>query len=206
MPNLTSIGVTSGIPTTGTGTVSTIDALMAIFTSIAAGGLGGGLVKLLDGNGNPITSDVRGSERPLSVQILDASGNQIIPAGPVAPATVPAATQQFQGNPNIPIDQYNNYKTVAASQTTQLLGASGAVDDYLAGVLIVPATTSPGNVLIRDAAGGSDITIFTGGATSVGDLRPFMVPLGIMCLTVSSPGWRLTTGANVSAVAIGKFT
>ncbi len=30
MPNLTSIGVTSGIPTSGTGTVSTIDALLAV--------------------------------------------------------------------------------------------------------------------------------------------------------------------------------
>lgn len=29
MPNLTSVGITSGIPTSGTGTVSTIDALMA---------------------------------------------------------------------------------------------------------------------------------------------------------------------------------
>src|SRR6516164_1651841 len=102
MPNLTSIGVTSGIPTTGTGTVSTIDALMAIFTSIAAGGLGGGLVKLLDGSGNPITSDLRGAERPLSVQILDASGNQIVSfAG--ATVTEPTAPQTRTGVPQVPI-------------------------------------------------------------------------------------------------------
>jgi hypothetical protein len=37
--------------------------------------------KLQDGAGNNITSDVRGSERPLSVQILDASGNQITSFG-----------------------------------------------------------------------------------------------------------------------------
>ena len=29
MPNLTSVGVTSGVPTSGTGTVSTIDQLLA---------------------------------------------------------------------------------------------------------------------------------------------------------------------------------
>lgn len=34
-----------------------------------------------DGSGNGITSDARGGERPLSVQILDASGNQITTFG-----------------------------------------------------------------------------------------------------------------------------
>lgn len=38
-------------------------------------------IKLQDGSGNAITSDTRGSERPLSVQILDASGNQITSFG-----------------------------------------------------------------------------------------------------------------------------
>ena len=37
--------------------------------------------RLQDGAGNAITSDARGSERPLSVQILDASGNQIVSFG-----------------------------------------------------------------------------------------------------------------------------
>jgi hypothetical protein len=35
------------------------------------------VVKLQDAAGNGITSDARGSERPLSVQVLDASGNQV---------------------------------------------------------------------------------------------------------------------------------
>lgn len=36
MPNLTSVGVTNGIPNSGTGTVSTIDALMALIGEVAA--------------------------------------------------------------------------------------------------------------------------------------------------------------------------
>ena len=36
------------------------------------------------------------------------------------------------------------YETVAASQTDQVLGATGATGDYLGDLLIVPATTSPG--------------------------------------------------------------
>jgi hypothetical protein len=115
------------------------------------------------------------------------------------------AAQINIGAPSVLIDQYANYKTIAASQTAALCGATGAQYDYLAGVLIVPATTSPGNVLIRDG-NGSDITVFVGGATSVGDLRSFVVPLGLYAVAGTTAGWRITTGANVSVIAIGKFT
>lgn len=94
-----------------------------------------------------------------------------------------------------------NYETVAASQTDQVMGASGAAGDILSQVLIIPATTSPGAVSIKDGA-GSAITIFTGGASSVTTLIPFAVPLGI----VAGTNWKITTGANVSAIGIGKFS
>jgi hypothetical protein len=68
-------------------------------------------------------------------------------------------------------------------------------------VLIVPATTSPGNVLILDNA--TSITIFTGGASSVTNLVPFFVPLGMISV---SGAWKITTGSNVSAIGIGNFT
>ena len=93
------------------------------------------------------------------------------------------------------------YETVAASQTAQVLGATGGTGDFLMGVLIIPATTSPGAVSILDNA--TSITIFTGGASSVSNLVPFMVPLGIYSV---SGAWKVTTGANVSAIGIGNFT
>lgn len=96
----------------------------------------------------------------------------------------------------------NLYETVAASQTAQVLGATGAVNDVLEGVLIVPATTSPGAVAILD--GATSITIFAGGAGSVSNLVPFFVPLaGIRSV---SGAWKITTGTNVSAIGIGMFT
>lgn len=100
----------------------------------------------------------------------------------------------------------SEFETVAASATDQVIGVSGAVGDLLDSILIIPATTSPGVVQIRDGAGGSTITIFTGGASSVSNLVPFSVPLGLKCVTGTSPGWRVTTGANVSVIAIGNFT
>ena len=95
----------------------------------------------------------------------------------------------------------SEYETVAASQTAQTLGATGATGDFISGVLIVPATTSPGNVLLLDNA--TSITIFAGGATSASNLVPFFVPLGMFSV---SGAWKLTTGANVSCIGIGNFT
>lgn len=96
----------------------------------------------------------------------------------------------------------SSYETVAASQTDQVMGASGASGDYLGGVLVVPATTSPGAVSIKDGS-GTAITLFTGGTDSVSNLVPFMVPFGAKS---TGGAWKVTTGANVSAVAVGTFS
>lgn len=95
-----------------------------------------------------------------------------------------------------------DWETIAASQTDQAMGATGAAGDYLAGLLIIPATTSPGAVRIEDGS-GSAVTVFTGGADSVSNLVPFFVPLDIRS---RSGAWEITTGANVSAIAVGLFT
>lgn len=105
----------------------------------------------------------------------------------------------FKGNP-----VHNNgspYETVAASQTGQALGATGALGDYIEALVIVPGTTSPGNVLLLDNA--TSITVFAGGASSVSNLVPFRIDLGMLS---ASGAWKVTTGANVTVIAIGRFT
>ena len=69
-------------------------------------------------------------------------------------------------------------------------------------LIIVPATTSPGNVLIEDGT-ETAITVFTGGASSVADLTPIVMELGVRS---RDGGWEITTGANVSVIAVGAFT
>lgn len=91
-----------------------------------------------------------------------------------------------------------SYETVAASQTAQVLGTAGAIGDVIAGILVVPATTSPGNVLLLDNA--TSITVFVGGTVS--DLKPFWIPLGIKSV---SGAFKITTGTNVSAIAVGDW-
>ncbi len=89
-------------------------------------------------------------------------------------------------------------ETVAASQTDQVIGnANARIGDYLHSVIVVPATTSPGVVSMKDG-GGSAVTLFTGGASSVADLRPFVIPIESYS---TSGAWQLTTGANVSVIA-----
>lgn len=97
------------------------------------------------------------------------------------------------------------YKAIAASQSNILLGASGAVGDYLMSLVIVPATVDAGQVSIKDGNGGS-IIVFTGGTGSVTNLATITVPLSIKAAAATTPGWRVTTGANVSVIATGNFT
>jgi hypothetical protein len=119
----------------------------------------------------------------LAMRVWDESGSG---AGP------------FAFMPQLPGTEY---ETVAASQTGQVLGASGAAGDLIVGVLVIPATTSPGAISILDSA--TSITVFAGGASSVSNLVPFFVPLGIRSV---SGAWSLTSGANVSALVVGDFT
>lgn len=95
----------------------------------------------------------------------------------------------------------DKYETVAASATAQILGSTGATGDYISGLLVIPATTSPGAVTLLDNA--TSISVFAGGTSSVSNLVPFFVPLGIKSV---SGAWKVTTGANVSVIGIGSFT
>lgn len=95
-----------------------------------------------------------------------------------------------------------NYETVAASQANQILGGAGAAGDMLDTVTIYPATTSPGSVIVKD--GATVIATFPGGAASVSNLVPFILPFGNARAVTN---WNISTGANVSVVANGaKFT
>lgn len=132
---------------------------------------------------------------------IDANGNLKIVGTVTATGGATAANQTTGNNYLAEIAGATDYETVAASQTDQMLGATGAIGDLLAGVLIIPATTSPGAVSIED--GATNIPIFTGGASSVTNLVPFFVPLGIKSV---AGGWEITTGANVAVIGVGNFT
>src|SRR5262245_33841794 len=97
-------------------------------------------------------------------------------------------------------DEDWEYETGAASQTAQVLGPTGAVGDWIAGVLVIPTTTGPGAITLLD--GGTSISIFAGGSGSLVSLQPFVIPLGMASV---SGAWKLTTGAGLSCIGIGNF-
>jgi hypothetical protein len=92
------------------------------------------------------------------------------------------------------------YETVAASQTGQALGATGATGDYLSHVLVQPTSTAPGVVTILDNA--VEVHAYPGGTVGA-DLLPFVIPVGAFSV---SGAWKITTGANVKCTAYGDFT
>lgn len=171
--------------------VDNVPITAGIGTIIGADDVGGGVlyqrIKITwgpDGTGND--ADIA-SGKPVPVQLRGSDGTD---RSNLLPISNPILTNLL-----------GEYETVAASQTAQALGATGATGDYISGLLVVPATTSPGNVLLLDNA--TSITVFTGGATSVSNLVPFFIPLGMISV---SGAWKVTTGANVSVIGIGNFT
>jgi hypothetical protein len=107
------------------------------------------------------------------------------------------------------ISQKTGYVDVPAGTTTGNLSSGGNLSvaghagDVLTGLTLVPATTSPGQVQIKDGS-LSAVTVFNGGASSLADLKPIGIDLhGIIS---KSGGWQLTTGGNVTVIAEGIFT
>lgn len=93
-----------------------------------------------------------------------------------------------------------DFETVAASQTAQVIGATGAAGDYLSHVVVQPTTTAPGVVTILDNA--AEVHGYPGGTVGA-DLAPITIPVG----AISQNGaWKITTGANVKVTAYGDFT
>jgi hypothetical protein len=101
----------------------------------------------------------------------------------------------------VPVCSPLTYQAVAGSQSSVQLGTVGKIGDYLHGVRIVPAAaTGVGNVSITDGA-GSPITIFVGG--TLADTKSFFLPITARS---TGQGWKVTTGASVSVIAVGDFT
>jgi len=97
-----------------------------------------------------------------------------------------------------------DYETVAASQTDQVLGATGAPGDVLVRLVITVATALTAAVSIKDGAGGAAIPILPN--SPGGGVGVYVVDLEIAGVTAASGGWRVTTGAGSTVVASGHFS
>lgn len=91
------------------------------------------------------------------------------------------------------------YETVAASQTAQVLGSTGAIGDYLGRLVITPAAVAVGVVTLLD--GVISIPILAAGTLPT--IAPFFIDIGAKSV---SGAWKVTTGLSVSVIGIGNFT
>jgi len=92
------------------------------------------------------------------------------------------------------------YELVAASQTAQIMGVAGAKGDYLSHVIFQPTAVGAGTCTILDGA----TVIFTYTTGTLADLRPIIVPVNLRATTAA--GWKITTGASMTAAAYGMFS
>ncbi len=118
--------------------------------------------------------------------LADEAGRRSQPVGPTRPLPVIATG--------------GHYGAVAASQSDQVLGATGAAGDYLDKLIITVATALTAAVSIKDG-GGAAIPIIPN--SPGGGVGVYVVPIG----AVSTAGaWKVTTGAGSTALAVGRFT
>lgn len=90
------------------------------------------------------------------------------------------------------------YETVAASQTGQALGGTGAVGDYLHRLIISNVTVATASVTLLD--GATSIVIQTGGATLVAGVASIEINAAS-----KNGAWSITTGAGATVIAVGDF-
>lgn len=191
MSNLTTVTLTNGAGSGGSGTVSTLDNV------IGTAGTGSANVLTVQGNAS-------GTAIPISVATIPS--HAVTNAGTFA-VQVSNANANGRAVPanSAPVVQASMTYVTAAASTTQQCGSTGATGDYLDGVLIVPGTAAAGIVQIKDGS-GSAINIFAGGGTTaLPTLAPFFVPVGAVS-SGGAGGWKVITNANVTAIATGNFT
>ncbi len=89
------------------------------------------------------------------------------------------------------------YEHVAASQTAQVLGTTGATGDYLHRLVITVSATATSTVSLLD---NTSSHVLVAANTAIG-------VYSIEVNTFSKNGaWKVTTGAGAEVLAMGNFT
>jgi hypothetical protein len=95
------------------------------------------------------------------------------------------------------------YEHVAASQSAQVLGGTGAVGDYLHRIIITVATAATAAVQIVDGTGAGILTHTILPNSPGGGIGVYNVEIN----AISANGaWKITTGAGSEVMAVGIFS
>ena len=91
-----------------------------------------------------------------------------------------------------------DYETVAASQTDQVLGTTGAAGDLLHAVHCVWTAAPAAVTSIKDGT-GSAINVFEVKAAAGSQTI-------VLDLVSADGGWKMTTSTNMTCIGIGRFS
>ena len=95
------------------------------------------------------------------------------------------------------------YEHVAASQSAQVLGTTGAVGDYLHRIICTVSTAATAAVQIVDGTGAGILTHTVLPNSPGGGIGVYNIEIN----AVSANGaWKITTGAGVEVMAVGIFS
>ena len=99
----------------------------------------------------------------------------------------------------VPYPYAYQYEHVAASQTAQVLGGTGAAGDYLHRLICTVSTAATGGVSIVDGS-TSHVILPASAGTGVNIYN-------IEVNAISRNGaWKVTTGAGVEVIGVGIFS
>jgi len=94
----------------------------------------------------------------------------------------------------------HEYETVAAGAAAQVLGTAGASGDFLTRLILTVNTAATAAVSIKD---GADAAIPVFPNSPGGGVGAYVVEIGLRSRTGA---WQITTGAGVTAIAVGQFS
>jgi hypothetical protein len=95
------------------------------------------------------------------------------------------------------------YEHVAASQTAQVLGGTGAIGDYIHRLICTVTTAATGNVVLVDGTGVGILTHTVLPASCGTGINVYNIEINVASTTGA---WKVTTGAGVEVIAVGIFS
>ena len=160
--NLNTDQVESKLDTT-TGLLTTLSADTAIIKNDLANGV---LSDVRDGTGNALTSAARGSQRALSVQIVDGSGNQVTTFGSSSVTATQSTASSLKGQAQI-LNSAGTLITYSESGTygnpsVDVISVQNPQGTSATATTFTSTTAS--SVLVSASTARKVLTVFNGGA------------------------------------------
>lgn len=199
MADLTSVGVTSGIPSSGTGTVATINYLTQVGAPISNGSTSAPVTVAITGNASAVTSSMNALVVSLSpnssVRTTTLSSNPTMIPSSVATVTLSSnPTVILSSNPTITSVSSGLIATRGSYGAPQLTQSSVSVAASSNNTLVTRSVGTIkvyGMMLIPDAP--VTMTFFNGSSASI---LSGAMSLGSLFLPIQTEPYFTTTGTN----------